>query len=50
MKEHCKIEYLSQDDINFTNNALYYATESKLFKELGDMHGIELESDITLVM
>ena len=39
------IEYLSQKDINFTNNTLHAATDSRLFKKLVQLHKIELEVD-----
>ena len=46
MKKYYRIEYVSQDNVNFTNNALHSAIESKLFVELMGMHGIELETDL----
>ena len=39
------IEYLSQEDVNFTNNTLHAATDSRLFKKLAHLHKIELEAD-----
>ena len=45
MQEYYTIEYLSQKDINFTNNTLHAVTDSRLFKELVHLHKIELEVD-----
>ena len=39
------ISYLVNDDINWFNNTLHYATENNLFKDLVKIHKIELETD-----
>ena len=45
MEEYYRFEYLSQKDINFTNNTLHTATDSRLLKKLVKLHGIQLETD-----
>ena len=39
------IEYLSREYVNFTDNTLHAATDSRLFNKLVQLHKIKLEAD-----